>query len=144
MAYEVTGHEIVPQNAPLSVQLYTIREHVPHNLASSLNRLKHLGFQAVEPFDFVDSVASYKAAADASGLSIPTAHAKLIDADLDQIVDAAVQLGIHTIIHPAAMPEQWSTPATIEALAARLNLAAARAAQAKVAVMCCGATPTES
>jgi hypothetical protein len=24
MAYEVTGHEIVPQNAPLSVQLYTI------------------------------------------------------------------------------------------------------------------------
>jgi sugar phosphate isomerase/epimerase len=116
----------------LGVQLYSVREDLgPAVLGDTLKRLAGMGFTHVEPFDVIgDTDALDKAMRDA-GLVARTAHANIVDPELDRaaIVAAAKQLGIDTIIVPWAEPATFDTRAGVESLAASINDAAAFAAQ---------------
>jgi sugar phosphate isomerase/epimerase len=58
----------------------------------------------------------------------------VIDADVDEILGAAKELGIQTVITPFSNPEQWQTADGIAGIADQLNAAAEKAAAAGLSV----------
>ena len=114
----------------LSVQLYSVRDQVAVDLTGTLARLAATGLRRVEPFDLTADPRALRDALAANGLSAPSAHASLSDgADLDRIFDAAVTLGVQTVIHPFSAPEQWSSKDGVSAVAQDIGTAHARAAR---------------
>lgn len=113
----------------LSVQLYSIRDAVQADLAGAIARLAALGFGRVEPFDLVGDPAALRAALDANDLKAPSAHSRVGDGvDLDRVFDAAVTVGVHTVVHPVSPRELWASEPGIAAVADQLNRAAEKAA----------------
>jgi sugar phosphate isomerase/epimerase len=111
----------------LSVQLYSIRTPLATDFTGSIARVREIGFTRVEPFGLLDFAAQLKPALADNGLSAPTAHQSLLDGDLDKIFEAAVDLGIGTVIHPFTPPAEWTTRDDVGRVAALLNQAAAKA-----------------
>src|SRR6478672_4358568 len=112
----------------LSVQLYSIRDEVGADLPAALARLAGIGFRRVEPFDLTGDPDGLRAALDASGLTAPSAHARLgEDADLDRIFTAAATVGVRTVIHPFTAPERWTSADGVDAVADEVGRAVERA-----------------
>ncbi|MDT7728571.1 MAG: hypothetical protein QOI21_5147 [Actinomycetota bacterium] len=114
--------------AGLSVQLYSVREAFAADPAATLRRLADIGFRQVEPYGVVENVEALRDGLPSSGLSAPTAHARLIGEDQNAVFEAAVSLGIGIVIDPLVKPELWTDAADIAATAAALNSAAKLAA----------------
>jgi sugar phosphate isomerase/epimerase len=113
----------------LSVQLYTVREPLAADMPGTLARLAQLGLTRVEPFNVVQLAPELKAALSGSGLSAPTAHQHLVDAeDVAGIFDTAAELGIETLIEPMVAGERWSSRDGVRAIADQLAGAAEIAA----------------
>lgn len=112
----------------LSVQLYTVRDAIAANLSDAVTRLAAIGFTNVEPYNFVARADEYRAAFDATGLTAPSAHAKLVGEDIDPIFAAAKKLGISTVIDPHIDEARWTSRELIAGVAADLNGFAAIAA----------------
>src|SRR5690606_1043724 len=93
----------------LSVQLYTVREALSEDVDGSLSRIAEFGYKQVEPFAFQNFYADLAAALPKYGLTAPTTHTSLIDADVEEILSAAKELGIKTVITPMSDPEQWKS-----------------------------------
>jgi sugar phosphate isomerase/epimerase len=110
-----------------SVQLYTIREALAADMPAALARLAAIGFRTVEGFDLVGLADRYAMALPDAGLAMPSAHVTLLGADLDLVFAAAHRLGVTTVIEPWVDPERWTRRAEVEAIAAELSAAAARA-----------------
>lgn len=116
-----------------SVQLYTLRDAFAAEPQGSLDKLAAIGYRNVEAFDFVGRPAEIRAALDASGLASPTGHAPLLTDELwtpdgsiatpapEVVFDAAVQLGMQTVIDPFVAPERWLTEEGVADIADRLN-----------------------
>ena len=116
-----------------SVQLYTLRDAFGADPQGSLDKLAAIGYRNVEAFDFVGRPAEIRAALDASGLASPTGHAPLLTDELwtpdgsiptpapEVVFDAAVQLGMQTVIDPFVAPERWLTEEGVADIADRLN-----------------------
>lgn len=109
----------------LSVQLYTVREPLAADLPATLDRLAGLGFTQVELFDVVNLAEGYRAGLPASGLTAPSAHARLLgpqgDASVDEILDIAASLGVQTVIDPMVDPARWTTADDVQSVAEGLN-----------------------
>jgi sugar phosphate isomerase/epimerase len=120
----------------LSVQLYSVRGTFAHDPTGTLARLAALGFTQVEPYGVRENLAVLRTALPAHGLTAPTAHAKLLDPQVDQqaVFAAAAELGIGIVIDPLVEPARWHDPADIAATAAALNDAAKVAAEHGVTV----------
>ncbi len=118
----------------LSVQLYTVRDAIAANLGDAVTRLATIGFTQVEPYNFVERADEYRAAFEATGITAPSAHAKLVGEDLDPIFAAAKKLGIGTVIDPHIDEERWTSRELIAGVAADLNGFAKVAADHGVAV----------
>ena len=102
----------------LSVQLYSIRDEVAADLPAALARLADIGLSCVEPFDLTGDARGLRQALSATGLSAPSAHARLGDgADLDRSFDAAATVGVRTVIHSFSPPEQWTSEDGVNAVA---------------------------
>lgn len=112
----------------LSVQLYTVREHVAQDLPGALGRLAEIGYRRVEPWGLVDRADLLAEHLPALGLEAPTSHVHLLDADLDAVFAAAQLVGVTTIIDPHVPEENWTERARIEHVAARMGEIAERAA----------------
>ncbi|HEX2754189.1 MAG TPA: TIM barrel protein [Candidatus Limnocylindrales bacterium] len=112
----------------LSVQLYAVRASLAQDVDATLERLAALGFRRVEPFDLVAFRERLGKGFRRLGLAAPTAHVGLFGADLEAVFDAAVELGIATLIQPWTDPARWQSDAGVHAVAAELNAVAARAA----------------
>ncbi|MBA8793492.1 sugar phosphate isomerase/epimerase [Friedmanniella endophytica] len=113
----------------LSVQLYTVREALSDDVDATLARLAAAGYQLVEPFAFTKFFDGLKSGLAAHGLSAPTTHASLVDADdVDDTLAAAKELGIQTVIDPHTDPKRWSSAEEVAKIAASLNAAAEKAA----------------
>jgi sugar phosphate isomerase/epimerase len=112
-----------------SVQLYSVREAFAADPAGTLARLAGIGFTQVEPYGLAENAEILRTALPEHGLTAPTAHAKLVGADQDEVFAAAVACGVGVVIHPFTPPEQWQDEADVAATAAALNAAAARAAE---------------
>ena len=113
-----------------SIQLYTLRDFIAEDLASTIARVATAGFTQVEPYHFVALADEYAAAFKANNLTAPTGHAMLInqpDADVEAVFAAAKKLGITTVIDPFTVPELWTTKESVLELAASLNKVAEKA-----------------
>lgn len=112
----------------LSVQLYSVREAFAADPGGTLAKLAGIGFTQVEPFGLAEAAAVLRTALPEHGLTAPTAHAKLIGVDQDEVFAAAQACGVATVIDPFVPDEQWRTEADVAATATALNAAAKRAA----------------
>ncbi len=111
----------------LSVQLYTIREALSEDVDASLSRIAEIGYRQVEPFAFQKFFDGLAAALPKYGLTAPTTHTSLVDADVDEVLGAAKELGVSCVITPFTDPEQWTGSEGIAGIAAQLNTAAEKA-----------------
>jgi len=112
-----------------SVQLYSVRDALAADLGGTIDRLRSLGFELVEPFGVgAGDPAPLAEALEAAGLRASSAHATLVNASsLEPVFAAAERIGIPTIIEPAVR-DVWDDLDTVRATAVRLNEVAARAA----------------
>ena len=115
-------------NAPLSVQLYTVRSAIADDLPGTLARVAEIGYTQVEPYSFVERVDEYAEHLPANGLTAPSAHVKLIGSDLEPIFAAAKRLGVTTIIDPHIDETRWITREDVEGIAKELGEIADKAA----------------
>jgi sugar phosphate isomerase/epimerase len=113
----------------LSVQLYSVRDSFAADAPGTLARLADAGLRQVEPFGLVERAAVLERTLPASGLAAPTTHQQIGGvADLAEVFEIAVRLGIGTVIEPYVDPARWTSAAGVEEVAAELSEAAARAA----------------
>jgi sugar phosphate isomerase/epimerase len=117
-------------SAPISIQLYTLREALEADLNATFHRLSALGITQVEPFRFPERSAEIGAALTAHGLSAPTVHGRLLTegVDVDAVLDAAAAVGAQTVIDPFIDATRWSTAEGVRAIADQFNALAPRAA----------------
>ncbi|PZE95891.1 sugar phosphate isomerase/epimerase [Curtobacterium sp. MCBD17_008] len=116
---------------PLSVQLYTVRDALSADLPGTLATIADIGFTNVELFGFVDRADEYAAALQQAGLVAPSGHARLLDADeqdLERILAASVTVGLGTLIDPHVDEARWTTREDVEAIARQFNELVPRAA----------------
>ena len=118
----------------VSVQLYTVREALAADLDGTLARLAGFGFRKVEPFGLADSAEALAPVLARHGLSAPSAHAKVVGGDVDAVLAAAATTGTTLVVEPHVDPARWTTAEDVAAIAAELNAAAARAADAGVTI----------
>lgn len=118
---------------PMSVQLYTVRDHLDTDAAGTIEALAAMGFTAVEPFGLPDLAAPVREAIAAHGLATPTAHGSIL-ARTAETLQAATELGVQTIIEPYQDPARFADRASIAAVAAELTAAAEAAAVHGIAV----------
>jgi sugar phosphate isomerase/epimerase len=124
-----------------SIQLYSVNEALTADLDGTLARLAGFGLTTVEAFDFVRRADELAAAFARHGLAAPTGHAPFLSDEIRfgdtvmpvppfaDVLAAAKTAGITTVIDPMSSPEIWLDAEKIDALAARLNAAAAEAAE---------------
>jgi sugar phosphate isomerase/epimerase len=112
-----------------SVQLYSVRDAIEHDLDAAVARIAELGLTQVEPYAFQLRTADYRRAFAATGLTAPSGHAAVIDAaDPAPVFDAAAELGIGTVIDPFIPTERWQSADSVRATADRVNELSAEAA----------------
>ncbi len=124
----MTSAPLPVQPAPLSVQLYTVRRELADDFDGTLDRIAGMGFVSVEPYGLVEHAEALAQALPVRGLRAPSAHASVLGADLATVIDAALRVGVSTVIEPHVDPTRWADRAGVEALAAELTAVAARAA----------------
>lgn len=107
----------------LSVQLYTVREHLAADRAGTLARLAEIGFGAVEPFDPTDDPQGFRRIADSLGLTVSGVHARqLLGREPAAVLDAVATLGTSLVIVPAGIaPEEFTSREGLERTADLLN-----------------------
>jgi sugar phosphate isomerase/epimerase len=120
--------------APVSVQLYTVREALAADPAATFARLADIGFRSVELFGFVDRAEQFVELLSGAGLDAPSGHASLVDQDVVPVFEAARALGMTTVIDPFTDPARWTTGDDIAAIAAELNRVAAIGADLGITV----------
>jgi sugar phosphate isomerase/epimerase len=119
----------------LSVQLYTVREHLADDLPATLNRLAELGLAHVEPYGLTNYAPALRTALAASGLTAPTAHQHFVGTGAEEEIFAtAAALGVGTVFDPRVDRQRWGSVADVTAVADDLNAAAAVAARHGVRV----------
>jgi sugar phosphate isomerase/epimerase len=117
-----------------SVQLYSVRDQFAGDPAKTLDHLAAIGFTQVEPYGVVQNVAALRTGLPAAGLTAPTAHARLIGENQDEVFAAAAELGIGVVIDPMVPAEKWQDADSVAATADALNAAAVVAARHGVRV----------
>jgi sugar phosphate isomerase/epimerase len=116
---------------PVSVQLYSVRDKLSEDLEGTLERLAALGFTNVEPYGaFVVGSDRYAAALASTGLSAPSAHAGVLSlSDPSPAFEAAVSIGVKTIIDPAHRTDDWESIDGVARIAEQINRAAEQASE---------------
>lgn len=122
-------------SAPLSVQLYTVREALAADLPGTLARIAELGFTDVELYGFADREHEFADGLAAAGLRAPSGHASLVEVEDPAVVFAVGQrLGLTTVIDPAIRAERWADREGVATIASQLNALAPMALEHGVRV----------
>lgn len=108
----------------LSVQLYSLRDRLSREPDPVFTDLAEIGLTKVEPFGMVDFREVLVANLAKNGLTAPSTHASLFDADQDRAFDVAAELGVQTVVQAASDRTVWTERSGIEAIAEQLNAAA--------------------
>jgi sugar phosphate isomerase/epimerase len=117
---------------PISVQLYSVREHMAEDRDATLRRIAGLGYRAVEPYSPADDPKGFKALADELGLTISGTHAGGLvrEPEPGPTFEAVARLGTALAIVPAGIPEaEFTTRDGIARAADLLNGLAQQATQ---------------
>ncbi|PRY16810.1 sugar phosphate isomerase/epimerase family protein [Kineococcus rhizosphaerae] len=118
----------------ISVQLYTVRDALAADLDGTLARLAGIGFRQVEPFGLAQRAAELAPVLARHGLSASSAHTSVVGADLDAVLAAARLTGTTLVVDPHVDRARWTSTEDVAGVAAELNAAAARAADAGVTI----------
>jgi sugar phosphate isomerase/epimerase len=118
----------------ISLQLYTVRDALAADLDGTLARLAGFGFRQVEPFGLTEKADELAPALAKHGLTAPSTHAKVVGGDIEAVLAAAAKTGTTLVVEPHVDPARWTTVEDVAAIAAELNAAAARAADAGVTI----------
>ena len=118
----------------LSLQLYTVRADLDRDPEGTIARIAEIGFRQVEPFGLVERGPRLADLLRTHDLTAPTSHAHVIGAELEPVLDTAVQLGVTTVIEPYVDPERWRTAEGVEQIAVQLNQIADRAGERGIAI----------
>lgn len=108
----------------ISLQLYSLREAIAADAPGALARAAEAGFRVVEPYDLANTAAGLAPLLAANGLVAPTAHARLIGVDQAPVYEAAVELGVQTVIDPFIDPIRWENADEVDRIADELADAA--------------------
>jgi sugar phosphate isomerase/epimerase len=111
----------VADDVNLSVQLFSVRDHLGDDLESTLGKLKEIGYSHIEPYDILTATSALKSAMDRSGLQAVAAHAKITELDKDRVIAAAKELGIGTIIVPWVDSRRMLERGGVEQVAGEIN-----------------------
>lgn len=107
--------------APLSVQLYSLRDAIAEDLEKVIAQVADIGYLGVEPYGGLDA-RRVVAACKAHGLTIHSAHLSgLVESDLDSALEKAAAYGISRVVVPWYPPESFATAEGVRALADKLN-----------------------
>ncbi|WP_206426115.1 sugar phosphate isomerase/epimerase family protein [Nakamurella antarctica] len=113
-----------------SVQLFSVRSAIDDDLQGTVARLADIGFRHVEPYGFQHRVPEYRQAFADCGISAPTGHAALVAAsEPERIFEAALELGISTVIEPHVPASLWKSLEDVKVTADRLNSLSAKATE---------------
>ncbi|UAJ81418.1 sugar phosphate isomerase/epimerase [Leifsonia sp. ZF2019] len=110
---------------------YTILEQARADLEGTFARVAGIGYLGVETYGLVEEYGPerVRAAADAAGLAITSAHTPFpAGEDAERLLDAAGALGAGTLVWSMER-EEFDSPETIAAGVRRVNEAAANAAE---------------
>jgi sugar phosphate isomerase/epimerase len=99
----------MPVTPSIALQLYSVREAAGENLGSTLARAADIGFTQIELYNLVGWRAELERELAANGLTAPTAHAPLSNANAEEAFEAAAALGVKTLIDPMIAPERWTS-----------------------------------
>lgn len=112
------------------LQLYSVRQPFAIDARGTLDRIREIGYDGVELWDFVRSVDRFEALLGETGLAAPSGHANLIGDGIDTAaaLSAAARLGLTSLYDPMQEESRWDSVEAIKAFAGDLN-ATARAAQ---------------
>ncbi|OIV38952.1 sugar phosphate isomerase [Mangrovactinospora gilvigrisea] len=132
----------------LSLQLYSIRDHLSADRAATLKRVAEIGYRTVEPFGLgsfdkpaevrAEEARGLKADLDAAGLSVSSVHAGVAAGDLSGLVEECRILGTDTVFIPVPGLLQgfegdvFGDAEKLSAFAARVNAAAAELADSGI------------
>src|SRR6478672_3650590 len=113
--------------APISVQLYTLREETAADFPAVLARLGAKGFVGVELAGFGSlTPPELRTALDDAGLVVSSAHVGFADAaEFETALDAHQPLGCETVVIPALSHKAFTDVDTVRAIADRVNALAA-------------------
>ena len=124
----------------LSIQLYTVNDHLVSDPDGTLARLAAMGIRQVEAFAFVDRADALAESFAKHGLQAKTGHAPLLSDEIrfgDRVIPvpakadvfaAATTLGLEYVIDPFVPIDRWLDAEGIADTAARLNAVAKEAA----------------
>lgn len=84
----------------ITVQLYSLREQFAENFEKTLDAVRSIGFENVEPAGYHGlTPKEFRAQLDQRGLKAPSAHCGLpVGEDANEIIDAALEIGIRYLI----------------------------------------------
>ncbi len=109
--------------APISVQLYSLREEASKDFRAVIARLGEIGYAGVEPAGFHDlSPKEFRQAVEAAGLEVSAAHAPLpLGDDASKLLDAQEEIGTRAYVVPFAAPDRFETEDGVKGVADELN-----------------------
>jgi sugar phosphate isomerase/epimerase len=116
--------------APLSIQLYTLRDQIAADRDGTLARLAEIGYRSVEAYDPTADPAGFRKTADALGISVSSTHAyALFSKDAGEVFDAVATVGTDLVIIPGGIAhEEFTTLDGLRRTADLLNGFADKAA----------------
>jgi sugar phosphate isomerase/epimerase len=122
--------------APISVQLYSLREAAAVDFSAVLSRLGEIGFVGVELAGFHDlTPQQFAEVAAASGLTVSSAHIGDVSPDAFRAsLDDLQSVGCNTVALAFLPPDAFTTIDAVKRSAEALNVAAAIAADRGVAL----------
>lgn len=111
--------------APISIQLYTLREEAKADLAGVIRRLGEIGYAGVEPAGFHDRTpAEFRALVDDAGLAISGAHVPVPLGDAaNKILDGQEELGNRDLVVAFLPPDRFTDAGAVRKCADELNRA---------------------
>ena len=111
--------------APISVQLYSLREEAGRDFPAVIARLGEIGFVGVEPAGFHGlEPEEFRRQVEAAGMVVSSAHAPLpLGERANRILDAQQALGHEHFVVPFLPPERFETRDEVLKVAEELNRA---------------------
>ena len=109
--------------APISIQLYTVREALAEDFTGTIKKIADIGFVGVETAGFPGTTpTAAKALFDELGLVVSGAHSPLPLGDKqNEVLDTMAALGTNRLISAFMPPDQYKTVAQIQQVCATLN-----------------------
>jgi len=116
--------------APLGIQLYTLRAEAEQDFPSVIERLGRVGYAEVEVAGLHGlTPEALREHVERAGMSVGSLHGMPFGDAAAEVFDQATVLGSPAVVVPVAGPDEFKTPESVDAVADRLNLAARQAGE---------------